>query len=956
VGVDFQTPFSFIDDLWEVWGDGRALVTVDMRLHLVAKELSATPELTYSAKAVKQYADFASHYGSESARMKAAYALSQGEAVSPDFSYLAQHAFSAGEQAVLGLYVRYFQALEAYQLIEADAAAAYLAEGMAQGSIPSYKVEEADFIDAGPGVAKLLKHMQCPPSAYQTSHNEPLRLPSLSEAVEPRFVGAAGPAALPDALLNELEALTLTGASRLFVCTTQPEAFVEALTPWFKKHEAAVALRSELTFAQSYFGKALISYMNTRDEQLVRSAVLDFVYNPLAGVKHFDAQRIEGALANDRLLTKSAIQANLCEIPSQASFYEELLSAAEDQRPVSEDALRAFEGFLFGMSGLSRIRAAQERSVLQKCLDMMAVARSINLAPEFSAPLWEEITISFAATAQEFKEDEAGSAPAEGASVYAEVPSASADIEASSVPAEGASTPAEGASTPAEGISASAGVSSTQTALYLEFATPRYLSTLMPQSFDAVVVADLTEEAFPSTDKEDALSIFAKTLELAPLESVHNFLRRVFEGALVAPRRFFSCLLQRRNSKGEEEYLSFLFNEYLTSMAQARSCMLAAQGKPNEAQAWLKRDVSCFDIPCALSANFHEVGEDQLAHAIGRNFGAVVGVKEYEQPVQGNLASFELKNFVRYGTSEGQSYPILSPSAFETYTLCPYAWFVERRLGVSSYGEDFSALEKGNFAHEVFARFYDTLAEKGISRVDRVTLDEVLALFDVFYDDVLAEQFTRDCRENRLVSLTPSEQLECKRLKAHLAKSLELQSAFAPGFKVHGHEIEIKAEDNNFYAGALIEGRVDRIDINEQTGRFVVLDYKGSADKDYEAAMNEEDETPPLPPRIQALIYARILQGTLAGLHAAGALYLSYRAQKYSDLAAGSADNLVFSGEAAVSKKSFVPMNFEAYLLKLEEELRPFVERYEQGDIEPNPRDKCVCTYCPVPACEKRLS
>ncbi len=46
-------------------------------------------------------------------------------------------------------------------------------------------------------------------------------------------------------------------------------------------------------------------------------------------------------------------------------------------------------------------------------------------------------------------------------------------------------------------------------------------------------------------------------------------------------------------------------------------------------------------------------------------------------------------------------------------------------------------------------------------------------------------------------------------------------------FDVLCHERSLAAEDGIDYAGIRLTGRVDRVDVNEESRRFVVLDYKG---------------------------------------------------------------------------------------------------------------------------------
>lgn len=120
--------------------------------------------------------------------------------------------------------------------------------------------------------------------------------------------------------------------------------------------------------------------------------------------------------------------------------------------------------------------------------------------------------------------------------------------------------------------------------------------------------------------------------------------------------------------------------------------------------------------------------------------------------------------------------------------------------------------------------------------------------------------------------------------------------------------------------------------------------------------MGDDAEAPPLPKRIQGLVYAQALRPTLAGLHCAGALYLAYRARTDKDMVAGAADAAVFGEEPFVGRSSVVPMNFDAYLDAVEALVAERVRRLYAGDIAPDPRFSGICSYCPAVGCERRLA
>ena len=72
------------------------------------------------------------------------------------------------------------------------------------------------------------------------------------------------------------------------------------------------------------------------------------------------------------------------------------------------------------------------------------------------------------------------------------------------------------------------------------------------------------------------------------------------------------------------------------------------------------------------------------------------------------------------------------------------------------------------------------------------------------------------------------------------------------------------------YGGALLVGKVDRIDVDDE-GNAVIVDYKGSVKASHQIA----GKTIEAPGKVQALMYAQAIKRQL-GLNVVGAFYVSY--------------------------------------------------------------------------------
>ena len=176
------------------------------------------------------------------------------------------------------------------------------------------------------------------------------------------------------------------------------------------------------------------------------------------------------------------------------------------------------------------------------------------------------------------------------------------------------------------------------------------------------------------------------------------------------------------------------------------------------------------------------------------------------------------------------------------------------------------------------------------------------------------------------------------------------------------------------YAGVLITGTVDRIDVDAH-GQAVVIDYKHKSDAGFAAEYDVLPKggfpagAPALPRRVQSLIYAQVVRRAFPQLTVRAATYLC---TKGGHVLSGAVDeNLsdnVFGGRPLTPSR--VPRvevpraerfgregasGMEALLDACEDAVSAAVARMLQGDIEAAPLDADACLFCPVLNCERRL-
>ena len=129
----------------------------------------------------------------------------------------------------------------------------------------------------------------------------------------------------------------------------------------------------------------------------------------------------------------------------------------------------------------------------------------------------------------------------------------------------------------------------------------------------------------------------------------------------------------------------------------------------------------------------------------------------------------------------------------------------------------------------------------------------------------------------------------------------------------------IAPEEAIVYGGAIVNGRIDRIDVDDK-GNFIVIDYKGSL-VDHGAGFSlpdegeiDQDEFFEAPDKVQALIYAQVLRKKDPALTPKGAVYLSYRPKNPKELLAGSLSECLAESATFTKKENVVEGSFERYL------------------------------------------
>ena len=173
---------------------------------------------------------------------------------------------------------------------------------------------------------------------------------------------------------------------------------------------------------------------------------------------------------------------------------------------------------------------------------------------------------------------------------------------------------------------------------------------------------------------------------------------------------------------------------------------------------------------------------------------------------------------------EATKVDVVSVSNFKDYIACPYRFYLKNILRLEHTeepGNEISARLFGTMAHLLMSRF-------AVSDV-RETTDHAAI------NDFLTNGLRTIFRDQLGASLTSTLQYQRQQLERRLEKFSIAQAEWvAAGWRIKHVEQEFEMMSKQ---GIKIEGRIDRVDENIETGRYCVQDYKfGDTFKDPVAA------------------------------------------------------------------------------------------------------------------------
>ena len=683
-------------------------------------------------------------------------------------------------------------------------------------------------------------------------------------------------------------------APTVVVAAKDPLSLYKQMEPELAGAGVQVCVQAQVPFSSTDFGRQLLSLcrvLQDEEDAWSKADLADALLPPFSGMSRRQGLQADRGLRADRLVAREAALASLRIASDTFSQLEEIA-----QDPEADILLGVFEQIAFGAPGRSQAWRMEQLAAASAVRSCTAAARLVGagMAPCVQALRDAAVVVSYECVAE---------TPQDAGRVVVTTQAAAAQM----------------------GLG----------------------------SCDCLVLCDLTSEDYPVADKDDAAATLFGKLGLAANESALSRARCTFAMLMKLSRGELLCVRPLNDWDGNPTYPAAMLQELIDSY---------------RADPTADDDVDdVFGLPDALRAGLLERGEELLfANASAASAEAVqqraceVPRRPIGQVAPDRMSAVAVERRADDGRAIGFS---PSPSQVEAYLDCPHKWFAQSRVKLEDLDEGFGALERGSYAHAVLQEFYCAFQALGFAKVAPDNLDEARRVMRSIAESVAREQFDLEPGSGRYVPTSQMEQREREACAKALVGYLDFEARFLPGFHPAYLEYRIDPERGVQYAGHPFIGTVDRIDVDDR-GNAVVIDYKGSVGYAHEIA----GKSAQLPGKVQARMYARAVERAL-GLNVVGAFYVSY-GEKHA--AAGAFDSRSIEAAhlpnmkversccaaedpwGAIDVEDFASLTFATMLDRTEQLVAAAMQAMAAGKVDASPSSSDSCAYCPVTACPKR--
>ena len=949
LGVDCKTPSSWLRSLWELLGDGRGFVDNLQRQMLFSDMIARRDDadlqpLSRSQGTVRMLARMARDVLPGVAGTGAERRCGDTDQPKPK---------SDAEARVFELLRAYASGLDRRDMVEPCEAADMMASALADNlpacvravcvrGVTSFTHGLLELLSAvannGGEVVVLLAREQAAmredlAAAFDARGvlfevaplGEDAAAPQVASetAAQPAFVEVAGPHARAHAYVDAIDELVKTcegTAPRddaavpadpvrvLVVSARAPQLFGEFAARLAARHIAAET--TEFTaFSQSIAGRQftaladLIDRMKAADEGTASKTewwpapeLTDWIYSPLSGADAASARTFDKNIRLSRGKTTTGVKSLLQSVQGQVrgarkaasdqNWFKNVPCVASDvfqalwrDKPVT--ALKAMlavvealpDRALGGLDGQARRQA--EAALLRHAIDiLMNDARALDVSQAATVPVLDGVRtkVDKRSTAYDYETYEVDRTPR----------------------------------------------------AQVRFASLVDAAALRPDSYDAVLFADVDLDSYPLSHEEGPLATLTAELDRSGVTLEPAALLRVrFGRAMQAARGPVALARVTHDRQARECYPAAVWIELRAHAEAAGAAKVARVGEGDIVADFDPAAGECLECKCVACEAPQHLSEEAVPYLV-----------------------------LRRRDGEGEDAPLVprltSASQIEAYSTCPLCWFVSYRVKPQSIDAGFGNMEKGNFVHDVLEHLHARLPQEGMERVTPENLPRAQELLHEVFAETLAEHAGKRGTEGPLVPLSPVEERQVAeilpQLEGVLAYEAEALAPFAPRYLEFAFN-ELQVE----YAGWPLGGRIDRVDVDAEN-RAVVIDYKHRTGvEEFKLAdptvRDEESGTAPiddprwLPPHTQTLIYAQAMRRAL-DLDTRAALYFSTKGGKPALRGAASAELLEEErgdGRIPGLKKGFPgeggSMDFDALLDRVEDGIAERLRELEAGNV-----------------------
>jgi ATP-dependent helicase/nuclease subunit B len=168
--------------------------------------------------------------------------------------------------------------------------------------------------------------------------------------------------------------------------------------------------------------------------------------------------------------------------------------------------------------------------------------------------------------------------------------------------------------------------------------------------------------------------------------------------------------------------------------------------------------------------------------------------------------------------AELQAADCFSPSSLESYTGCPFAWFLNRAVGREELETELDARVLGDLIHGVLSECYRSLAADGLLPLKSEGVPEAERRASALVDKAVEGP---DCPG------TPAERrVAACRLRGMARGLFQAEAASGGSLAFKQAEVRVGAAEGVDVGGLRVRGRIDRIDTTPDGHGLFVFDYK----------------------------------------------------------------------------------------------------------------------------------